>query len=273
MISAKKLLLALAAAATFPAVAAPFSVAGLGFEGVLKSVIDPADPAYPVFPDYDYPLSRVGDFYKGGASASGAVGTDDLGISFGDGDFVAATTADPHFGLGQWGPKRWADPADYGDPSKALALGVNALTFVDVAALESGGSQGFVNVRVDVTQGFNNGLSFYYSSFASATVTALGAGDKVLGSVTLANTSSNICAVSGESRCIWSVGSLPLSETAYAIVFSGTGFQTAIDNLTFGSVAPIDGVVPAPPIPEPSTHAMLAGGLLALAWMARRRRG
>ena len=90
--------------------------------------------------------------------------------------------------------------------------------------------------------------------------------------MSLANTQSSICAASGQSRCIWSIGSLGLSETAYAIVFTGTGFQTAIDNLTFGSVTPIDGIVLPPPIPEPSTQALLAGGLLALAWIARRRR-
>lgn len=123
---------------------------------------------------------------------------------------------------------------------------------------------------LNYSNGFNVGLSFYYASTAPITVTlydGLDASGAVLGTGTFQPTST--CTLEDNTYCVWSLGSVSLSGTARSARLAGLGSQALFDNVTFGSMTPIDGAIP---VPEPASIGMMALGLAGLAWAVRRRR-
>jgi hypothetical protein len=116
---------------------------------------------------------------------------------------------------------------------------------------------------------FVNEVSFWFSSavarvplvevYSGANGTGTLLADSAIGRRANAQTGC-----SDAMYCNWQRNSISFSGQALSVVFYANldtnGNQTAFDNVTVSSV------------PEPSSYAMLAGGLMALGFMARRRR-
>jgi len=284
-----KLLTAAAVALSLPAYALPPGVkaVGIGFEGIgepaqdLVEVIEDPNTGELV-PVYKSVLRGVvmSDYYAGGSTKSLSGGAPinpqppyvygpvpgNFGITFtqGLGIGLVSNIASPTPGTGQFGP-RWKD-LDVSNPLPVLTeLGDNAL-YVGETEL------------IRINAGFNDYLSFWYSTKGQPSVEIFGVGaddntpgDKIVGETLVATTSTGC--VSNDYpenlHCRWAQKAIPLS--------GGVGYWVRItaptggyfDNVTFGSDMPMDGVTQ---IPEPSTYAMLALGLAAVGFAARRGR-
>jgi hypothetical protein len=121
---------------------------------------------------------------------------------------------------------------------------------------------------LDYAAGFDTGFSFYYSSSTAATVSVydgLGGTGNVLATLNLSAQFNQNC--SGDPSggfCNWTAVGVAFAGTARSIDFGGVANQTGFDDVTFGSATPA--------IPEPSTYALMALGLGALGFVARRRK-
>jgi len=127
------------------------------------------------------------------------------------------------------------------------------------------------NAILDVTNGFDTGFSFYYSSSTAATVTvyegANGTGN-ILAQLDLDAQGFDNC--TGDpfgDFCNWTAIGVTFDGIARSIDFGGTANQTGFDNITFGSDTPGN-----PGVPEPTTWAMMIAGLAVVGASMRRRR-
>ena len=128
------------------------------------------------------------------------------------------------------------------------------------------------NAVLNVAAGFTTGFSFFYTSATAASVTVwdgLGATGNILGSLNLtAQFNGNNCGGDPSGQfCNWSPVGVAFGGTAMSIDFGGTANRTGFDDITFGSKDP-----GPPPIPEPSTYALMALGLAGIGFVARRRK-
>ncbi len=128
------------------------------------------------------------------------------------------------------------------------------------------------NSVLNVAAGFTTGFSFFYSSSTAASVTVwdgLGATGNQLGSLNLTaqHTGNNCVGDPNGTFCNWTAVGVAFGGTAMSIDFGGTANQTGFDDITFGSRNP-----GPPPIPEPSTYALMALGLAGIGFVARRRK-
>lgn len=239
-----KAAVALVTAIALPSFGAQFSVVGLGFEGVQQEF------------NGGYPEAQVWEFYDGGFSRSEDGLTNlEQGPDY-DVVFNSSALAERAFnanGNGPFGPR-------YLNTQNGPVLdnlGNSALFFrLDEAVLN------FAN-------GFSQGFSFYYASTSELTVTlyeGLDGGGALLGEGSFSPTPT--CTFDDISYCAWSIGAIAFTGNAQSVRLGGLGSQALFDNVTFGSVLPIDGVIP---IPEPSTWALLGAGLLLVAGVARKR--
>jgi hypothetical protein len=236
--------------ASLPAYSANFAVVGLGFEGTqVPNTTGTYEPA------------QVWEFYGGGSSrtrdgsADLVLGPANYGVVFNASALALRSTAAN--GVSNFA-QRFLD-TQTGTPLNDL--GVAALFYVGTAPV--------LNYTSD-TNGFSIGFSFYYASTATISVTLF---DGLDGSGTpIGNDSfrpTPTCTLEDNSFCAWSIGAISFSGLARSVRFEGLPNQALFDNVTFGSVTPIDGAIP---IPEPSTYALAGFGLLIIGAAVRRRR-
>lgn len=125
------------------------------------------------------------------------------------------------------------------------------------------------NATLDVTNGFDTGFSFFYSSATAASVTvydAPGGTGNILATLNLLAQAFDNCTGDPNGQyCNWTPIGVNFSGTAYSIDFGGTAGFTGFDNITFGSAT-------AGAVPEPSTWAMMLIGFGAVGFSMRRRR-
>lgn len=126
------------------------------------------------------------------------------------------------------------------------------------------------NAVLNFAAGFDTGFAFLYSSSTAASVRVydgLNATGNLLGTLSLtAQYNSNCQGDPSGQFCNWTDVGVAFSGIAKSIDFGGTANQTAFDNITFGASTAVN------PIPEPSTYALMAMGLAAVGWTARRRK-
>ncbi|MEO9468311.1 PEPxxWA-CTERM sorting domain-containing protein [Parasphingorhabdus sp.] len=126
------------------------------------------------------------------------------------------------------------------------------------------------NAVLDVTNGFDTGFSFFYTSSTAATVSVwsgLGATGSLLGSIDLtAQHTDNCVGDPNGTFCNWDAIGIDFAGTAFSIDFGGTANFTAYDNITFGSATPGGAV------PEPATWAFMIFGFGAIGGAMRRQR-
>lgn len=177
-------------------------------------------------------LNPVGNYYNGGAGGN-------LGVSFSS-DALGLVDSSAG-GSGNTG----------NDPS-----GITTLLFLANTAV------------LNYAAGFQDGFSFYYATPNTAgyvsVYSELDKGGSLLGTIQLPIIGT---APGGSTYDLWAIGSLSLAAgvTAKSIDFGGTPNFIVFDNVTFGSVNPN-------PVPEPSTYALILGGLAGVAAIARRRK-
>jgi hypothetical protein len=233
--------------ASLSAHGAKYAVVGLGFEGA--QVPDATGTYQP---------AQVWEFYGGGSSRSAdgsellVLGPDDYGVNFNDSALALRSTAAN--GVSNFA-QRFLDTQN-GTPLNNLG----------VAALFYDGDAPVLNYG----RGFGTGFSFYYASTASITVTlfdSVNGGGTPLGSDSFQPTPT--CTLEDNSFCAWSIGAISFTGIARSVRFEGLQSQALFDNVTFGSVTPIDGAIP---VPEPSTYLMATFGLLLVGATVRRRR-
>ena len=127
------------------------------------------------------------------------------------------------------------------------------------------------NAILNVTNGFTDGFSFFYSSSTAATINVydgLNGTGNILASFNRTAQGFNNCAGDPTGAfCNWSPVGVNFAGTAYSINFGGTANQTGYDNITFGSATPGGGAVP-----EPATWAMMLLGFGGIGVAMRRRR-
>ena len=128
-------------------------------------------------------------------------------------------------------------------------------------------------IRANRAVGFTTGFSFFYSapnSGGSFTVwSGLNGTGTNLGSLALGLTPSTCGGQFGAGFCPFVAAGLAFAGTASSVTFAGAANQIVFDDVTFGSFIPDS---PSNVVPEPATVALMAGGLLVLGGVARRRR-
>jgi hypothetical protein len=124
------------------------------------------------------------------------------------------------------------------------------------------------SVLMNVANGFQDGLAFYYSApNVSGTVTlwsGLNGTGTLLATISLGATGSTGCA-NGGLFCVWTPVGLTFSGTAQSVKFSGKAGGIAFDSITVGSAVPST-------VPEASTAFLLGIGLVGLSCAGRLRR-
>jgi len=126
---------------------------------------------------------------------------------------------------------------------------------------------------LNVTNGFDTGFSFLYSSATDAPVNVydgLNGTGNLLASLNLtAQENGNNCVGDPNGTyCNWTPVGVNFAGTAHSIDFGGTANYTVYDNVTFGSATPGGGGA----VPEPATWAMMLVGFGAVGAAVRRRR-
>jgi hypothetical protein len=124
---------------------------------------------------------------------------------------------------------------------------------------------------MNVTHGFVNELTFYYSNLAAAPTqnavniySGLNGTGTLLASLTLfGNASFGLGCTTGITHCRFDLTSVKFAGVAHSVNFGGNATNIAFDNIGLSVTA----------VPEPESYLMLALGLVAVAFIKRRREG
>lgn len=197
----------------------------------------------------------VGDFYNGAGGAA---------FNFGV-QFVGDAAA---FCLNRVGTPSCSN-VSWGGDAAAAARGT------EKAGLDFGSGTPIMNRAA----GFTTGFSFFYSNpFAVSAVfevwSGLNATGTLLASAAMPGTTNGATNPNcfGSNYCPNVANSVAFAGVARSVRFTGNVNQITYDDITLGSTTPGQ-IVPEPTtVPEPATVALVAGGLLALGGVARRRR-
>jgi hypothetical protein len=232
---------------SLPAWAVDYSVVGLGFEGMQVET------------NGVYEAAQVWEFYNGGYSRSQdgstnlVLGPSNYNVSFTQAA-LAFRSITEGMGTGNFGPRYLGTQSG----PELTDVGIAALSFTIETPV------------LNYASGFDVGLSFYYASQSIVTVTlyeGLDASGAPVGTGTFSGTPT--CDFDDNSNCAWALATIQAQGIARSVKLEGVGRQTLFDNVTFGSLTPIDGAIP---VPEPGTYALMALGLAGVAWASRRRR-
>jgi len=123
---------------------------------------------------------------------------------------------------------------------------------------------------MDVPAGFDTGFSFYYSAVVFPGTVSVYSGLDGAGSL-LATLALPVTPPGGSPECSygaycpWVPIGVSFAGVAQSVVFTGTANYIGFDNITLGAS------VPTPGVPEPSTIALLSGGLAVLAYRRIRK--
>jgi len=125
---------------------------------------------------------------------------------------------------------------------------------------------------MDVSAGFTNGFSFYYTAAYDAGSVSVYSGldgtGSLLASLALPVTGdgASVSGCAGTDFCPFTPIGVTFSGTAESVDFSGTANEIAFDNVTLGSSTPGSSA------PEPGAFSLLGLGLASLGMYARRRK-
>ena len=211
---------------------------------------------------------RADNFYNGGSSKDPV-----------SGDPVVVAPLDQNFGTVFIGPAIVTTASDAGGDgnfTQSRTLITSGGTF-DSTALGAGAmyadgvSGAAASFTIDPSLDFDTGLSFFYTGELSIQVTTT---EGLFGATFPAVIpTGNQCTTVGNTLCLWAEASFAFAGKAQSVTFSGSAFGFLVDNVTLGALDPLKPVDPGvPPIPEPSTYALMVLGLAAVGFAARRRK-
>ena len=116
---------------------------------------------------------------------------------------------------------------------------------------------------MDVTNGFINQLSFFYTSHSDIQVTLYdgidGSGNTLASTSDPTNWNTNCTPPGGIDACHWDFVTLNFSGIAKSVIFTGTSSGTGFDNISISTV------------PEPETGWLFGSALVGFGWFGRRK--
>jgi len=190
----------------------------------------------------------VQDFYNGGTSSIGTSGTN-YGVNISDTGLLICLNTPGTFCSN-------TSRGGQGDPNSQLG----GLFFLS-------GSETFMNVAA----GFDTGFSFFYTAISQGgaiqVFDGLNGTGNLLATLNLSTTASACDGTYGAAFCPFVAAGVAFSGVAKSVSFGGVANQIVFDDITFGSVTPGN-----PGVPEPTTWAMMIGGLALTGAALRRRR-
>jgi hypothetical protein len=197
----------------------------------------------------------IGNYYNGGGGPAVNFGVDFVGNAIA---FCLNRPSNPSCSNTSWGSGADAVAAD--------ARGTRGAGMTWLSA----------NPIMNRVSGFTTGFSFFYSNPFSQNVgftvwSGLNGTGTLLATWTSSPTQngSGIPGCFSANYCPFVAGGIGFAGTAQSVVFNGAANQFVYDDFTFGSVDP--GVNPSV-VPEPSTYALMATGLIGLAGLRRRNK-
>ncbi len=192
---------------------------------------------------YPSGAANIYDFYNGGTSSDGTSGVD-YGVEFTDNALAICLNT----------PGVVCSNTSRGGVAPGSELG--ALFWLE-------GPETYMNYAA----GFENGFSFNYAAPNTPGSVSVYAGlngtGGLLATLDLGLTPATCGSEYSALYCPFVAAGVNFDGVAMSISFAGTANFIVFDDVTFGSAIP--------GIPEPSTYALFAAGLLGLAYTARRR--